>query len=156
MTLYLVRHAQAGSRSTWVGNDDRDRPLTSEGRHQVADLVGTIAEFPVTTVYTSPFLRCVETAAPIAARLGLTMVVTEALAEGPVVNALSLARKVADQHAVFVSHGDIIPGLLDSFARSDGLDLGSNPRCQKCSVWIVEPNSETCRYTSAAYLPPPR
>ena len=38
MTIYFVRHAKAGSRSNWDG-EDVDRPLSNNGWHQ-ARLVG--------------------------------------------------------------------------------------------------------------------
>ncbi len=156
MTLYLVRHAQAGSRSSWSGSDDKLRPLTLEGRHQTAELVGVLENMPIDRVLTSPYKRCVETAAPIAARFGVRLEVHEALAEGPFIEALSMARGLIDENVLFCSHGDIIPGLLDSFATADQLDLGSHPRCQKASVWICEPDAEHERFCRATYLPPPR
>jgi broad specificity phosphatase PhoE len=153
MTLYLVRHAQAGSRSDWRG-DDRTRPLTSSGRHQAADLVGTFAEMGIEKIMTSPFVRCVETVAPLAARLGLPNLVTEALAEGPHEQALQLARNLADEDVMFCSHGDIIPALLDTFAYLDGLDLGRTPKCQKGSVWALEPAADFASFVRAQYIAP--
>lgn len=153
MTLYLVRHAQAGSRSTWDGTDDTQRPLTAHGRHQAADLVDALAEVRIERVLSSPYLRCVETLAPLAARLGLPISITAALAEGPHDEALALARSVGSGNVVMCSHGDIIPGLLDTFRRHDGLDLGAEPRCQKASVWILDPGGT---FNQAAYLAPPK
>jgi broad specificity phosphatase PhoE len=156
MTLYLVRHAQAGSRSTWTGENDELRPLTSEGRHQTANLVGMLELMPISRVFTSPYKRCIETAAPIAARFGCPLEIHHALAEGPFLEALSLARELIDEDVLFCSHGDIIPGLLDTFANVDDLDLGRQPRCQKASVWICEPDTDRQRFATATYLAPPR
>jgi phosphohistidine phosphatase SixA len=156
VTLYLVRHAQAGSRATWDGEDDQLRPLTGEGRHQTADLVGLLADMQISRVITSPYKRCIETAAPIAARLGVPVEVHQALAEGPCDDALALARDVISEDALFCSHGDIIPGMLDAFARDDQVDLGNNPRCQKGSVWVCEPAADLKRFAAATYLSPPR
>jgi broad specificity phosphatase PhoE len=154
VALYLVRHAQAGVRALWKG-DDRSRPLTDEGRRQAADLVGIFADVELNEIWSSPFLRCVETVAALGARKGLRVKVCEALGEGSHMEALSLARRLADTNVLFCSHGDIIPGLLDSFATFDGVDLGPQPRCQKGSTWILEPDDERERFVSAIYVPPP-
>ncbi len=155
MTLFLLRHAQAGSRSDWPG-DDRTRPLTSVGRHQSADLVGMLAEMGLAKVFSSPYTRCVETAAPLAARLGVSVIITEALAEGPHYGALALVRSLGHENALLCSHGDIIPALLDTFAFVDGVDLGPNPRCQKGSLWVLEPDAEAQTISRVQYIPPSR
>jgi broad specificity phosphatase PhoE len=153
LTLYLLRHAQAGSRATWDGTDDTRRPLTSQGRRQAADLVGLLVEFPIDRVLTSPYLRCVETVAPLTARLDIPLEITESLAEGPEDDALALVRSLGSANVVMCSHGDIIPALLDTFRRVDRLDLGIDPRCQKSSVWMLEPGPV---FDKAVYLPPPK
>ncbi len=153
MTLYLLRHAQAGSRATWNGTDDTRRPLTSQGRRQSADLVDSLVEVGLERIFTSPYLRCAETVAPLATRLGLQVEITEALAEGPHADALVLARSLGTRNALMCSHGDIIPGLLDTFRRVDGLDLGPDPRCQKGSLWILDPGPI---FDQAAYVSPPK
>jgi broad specificity phosphatase PhoE len=153
VTLYLLRHAQAGSRATWNGDDDTRRPLTGQGRRQSADLVGLLCDMPIDRIFTSPYLRCVETVAPLGARLGTDVEVTDALAEGPERAALELARSLGSANTLFCSHGDIIPALLDTFRRTDGLDLGPDPKCQKGSVWVLEPGPA---FGVGVYLPPPK
>jgi 8-oxo-(d)GTP phosphatase len=157
MTVFLVRHAQAGRRSDFDGGDDSLRPLTTEGRHQAAALAGLLAELGATTVYSSPYRRCVQTAAPLAALLGVAVVETSALEEGPPDAAIELTRRVAAESAAFFSHGDIIPAILDDIVAHDVVDLGTEPRCQKGSVWILEPDKDSPGvFASATYLPPPR
>ena len=65
MPILLVRHAVAASRSKWDG-DDRLRPLTKRGQRQALDLVSQLSEQPVHRVLSSPYLRCVDTVAPLA------------------------------------------------------------------------------------------
>jgi 8-oxo-dGTP diphosphatase len=156
MTILLLRHAQAGSRSDWRGVDDRDRPLTREGRRQAADLVDALADIPVEEVRSSPYRRCIESVAPIAARLGLPIVIDEALAEGPTAPGLDLVRRLATRTVILCSHGDVIPGVLSALQTSDHLDLGPAPRCQKGSVWFIEPRSDGERFVAATYVAPPR
>jgi len=156
MTVYLVRHAMAGARSKWSA-DDRTRPLTSQGRHQAADLVDLFAEFRITRVLSSPYRRCVETVAPLAAAIGVNVEIHEALAEGPGGPALKLARSLASEQAVLCSHGDIIPSILEALVAQEGLSLGADAKCQKASTWILEPCvSGLASFSSASYVPPPR
>jgi broad specificity phosphatase PhoE len=137
------------------GPDDRLRPLTVEGRHQTAELVGTLADLGANRVLSSPYRRCMETAAPLAAHLGVELEVVRELEEGTAVGALALVRELAAESAALFSHGDIIPAVLDALARDDELDLGPEPRCQKASVWILEPDSVGPTFISATYVPPP-
>lgn len=156
MTLFLLRHAQAGSRGRFDG-EDLVRPLSSEGRHQAADIVGALRELGITGVLSSPYRRCIETAAPTAAALGLRVAIEDCLAEGPSAHAIDLARKFALSDVVFCSHGDVIPAILEWVQVHDAVDLGREPRCQKGSVWMLEPDRDTPgRFVSASYLPPPR
>src|SRR5579871_5621224 len=63
MNLYLVRHADAGDRDKWEG-DDADRPLTPLGRQQARALGDAFRErgLAVDAVVSSPFLRTRQTA----------------------------------------------------------------------------------------------
>jgi broad specificity phosphatase PhoE len=154
--LFLVRHAQAGSRAEANLPDDTLRPLTAEGRHQAAALVGVLAELGARSAYTSPYKRCIETAAPFAAYLGSPMVITGDLEEGPADAAIALVRARAHDHAALFSHGDIIPAVLEHLITTDGLDLGPSPKCQKGSIWMLEFDEGTARYTKATYVPAQR
>lgn len=156
MVLFLVRHAQAGSRAEANLPDDTLRPLTAEGRHQAAALVGVLADLGARAVYTSTYKRCIETAAPFAAYLGTPMIITDDLAEGPADAAIALVRARADDDAALFSHGDIIPAVLEHLVNTDGLDLGPSPKCQKGSVWFLETDEGTGRFTTATYVPAQR
>lgn len=160
MTLFLLRHAQAGTRAGWPGThlgiDDMLRPLTAQGRYQSADLVGLLGEMGITEIRSSPYKRCLETVAPLAAALGLEVIVDERLSEGPAEGAIALARAMAETSTVFCSHGDILPAILDHLRLNDALDLGPDPRCQKASTWICEPNRVWAgHFSEATYLVPP-
>jgi 8-oxo-(d)GTP phosphatase len=153
MALYLVRHAQAGSRAESNLPDDTLRPLTREGRHQAAALAGVLDEMGARSVYTSPYRRCVQTAVPLAAHLGIDVIETDDLGEGPADGAIELVRNVANDNAALFSHGDIIPAVLEHLAVTDGLDLGSSPRCQKGSIWILESDGSSAKFVKATYVP---
>ncbi len=156
MTVFLVRHAQAGSRKGFDG-DDRARPLTSEGRHQSSDIAGILADMGATRTLSSPYRRCIETIAPAAAALGLHVEVDERLAEGSTDGAIALVRSLSRSGAAICSHGDIIPAILEMVDREDAVELGREPRCQKGSIWILEPDPGLPgRFATAVYVPPPR
>lgn len=159
MPLLLVRHAQAGSRTGFAG-DDTLRPLTGRGRHQAADIAGLLLDLvgsrPV-TIRSSPYRRCLETVAPFVAAAGLALRVEPWLAEGPTDAARDQVRELAaslhESAEVWCSHGDIIPAVIEMLASQDRVDLGPEPRVQKASIWILDVGADG-RYTAATYLGP--
>jgi phosphohistidine phosphatase SixA len=66
----LLRHADAGGRSTWTGPDDW-RPLSPLGWEQAADIPDRVAGTPILRILSSPSLRCRQTVVPLARALGL-------------------------------------------------------------------------------------
>src|SRR5258706_12477663 len=80
-TFYVVRHAKSGSRTDWSG-DDRQRPLTKKGIKQAEALVEILKPFPIKAIYSSPFLRCVQTVEPLARARKLPVKQTPSLAAG--------------------------------------------------------------------------
>lgn len=153
MTIYLVRHAKAGERSEWDG-DDRLRPLSKRGRRQAEGLVGLLDGERFGRIMSSPYVRCMESVVPLAASRGLAVEPTESLSEGASLeSALALVKEHAEAGAIFCSHGDVIPMLLEHCAKG-GIDLGLDPRVPKGSVWVLETHYDGSVY-AARYLPPP-
>lgn len=151
MSVYLVRHAKAGSRRDFTGDDDL-RPLSKPGRRQADAVVDALATFGIVQIVSSPFLRCRQSVEPLAARLRLPVDLSDALAEGAgLTGALRLVEKVADRPTVVCSHGDVIGNLLSHFARQ-GVHLDEN-RIEKCSIWALD--TEHGAVIAARYLPPP-
>jgi 8-oxo-dGTP diphosphatase len=152
VTVWVVRHAKAGSRRAWSGDDTR-RPLSKPGRRQAESLVDLLASAAFDRVVSSPFVRCRETVEPLAAGASVEVTVDERLAEGAgPYGALALVRETAPNGGVLCSHGDVIPELLALIERA-GVDLGDDPRCEKGSVWALELDRE--QVVSAHYHPPP-
>jgi 8-oxo-dGTP diphosphatase len=79
--LLVIRHASAGDRSDWNGDDAR-RPLDERGRREAEDLVDQLAAFAIERIVSSPFDRCVETVEPLADARGLDVELADELAEG--------------------------------------------------------------------------
>ena len=151
MPVLLIRHAHAGSRRDWDG-EDRLRPLSPKGRAQAKGLVRGLDGWAVQRVLSSPFARCVETVSPLAAELGVKVEVVEELAEGNGADALALVRSLATEKAALCTHGDVIPDILVALADEDRLDLGPDPRQAKGSVWILEASGSV--FTRATYVAP--
>jgi 8-oxo-dGTP diphosphatase len=108
---FLIRHASAGDRDGWIG-DDRARPLDDQGRRQAAALVEVLADRPISRVLTSAYLRCVETMEPLAQARRLPLEYRHELGDeaGPE-DALLLLREL-DRDVALCSHGDLIRALL--------------------------------------------
>jgi broad specificity phosphatase PhoE len=150
--ILLIRHANAGARSEWAG-DDRLRPLSRKGARQAAALVKKLTPLQPDRILSSPYVRCVQTVEPLAERLAVKVETTEELAEGSVGEAIALVRANAGTGSVALcTHGDIVPEVLVALADEDHLDLGPSPRQPKGSVWILE--AKKGRFVKATYLPP--
>lgn len=159
-TVLLVRHASAGSRGTWSG-DDRQRPLDECGVAQADDLVRTVSRFEVGRILSADFARCTETVAPIADALELDIEHEPLLSEvgypGREAEAVALLRGLGDaEHdAVACSQGDVIPDLLARLATADGYPLPETIRAAKGSAWALNLDLAG-RLVAADYLEAPR
>jgi 8-oxo-dGTP diphosphatase len=109
-TVYVLRHARAGSRSRWDGTDDRMRPLTPRGQRQALEIAALLAPH-VREVHSSPYLRCVETVTPLATLVGTDVVIDERLAEGN--DWLEVLRRIEASTATMAicTHGDVLGDL---------------------------------------------
>ena len=107
MTLLVVRHATAGKRREWEG-DDRLRPLDERGWKQAEALPEALAGFESRRVLSSGYDRCVQTVEP----LGLPVEVRRELEEGAGREpALALMKEVGGE-AVMCTHGDVLEALF--------------------------------------------
>ncbi|HZC30495.1 MAG TPA: phosphoglycerate mutase family protein [Gaiellaceae bacterium] len=108
MSTLLLRHARAGDREAWQG-DDRLRPLDERGRRRAEELAGELRG--VRTIRSSPYVRCVETVEPLAASLGLRVELDERLAEGASLDE-ALAALEDSVDGVACTHGDVVETVL--------------------------------------------
>jgi 8-oxo-dGTP diphosphatase len=152
LKLYLVRHAKAGSRNAWDGPDQL-RPLSKAGQRQAKGLAKLLRDEPIDRVVSSPYVRCVQTVAPVAESRGLPVEVADALAEGvPLNEALRLIEKVADKPTVLCTHGDVAENVFSHVAeRRVPLEGGSV--FAKGSTWVFD--VEGGDIVRGRYLPPP-
>lgn len=133
--LFLVRHASAGDRCAWRG-DDSARPLDPMGQAQAEAIAAALASAPILRVLSSPSVRCVQTIEPLAAKLGMDIEISAELAEGADGwRTEALVERLCGEagDSVLCSHGDVIPEVL---WRLSYRDIDVNPtRCKKASVW---------------------
>jgi 8-oxo-dGTP diphosphatase len=147
--VVLIRHAHAGQRRDWRG-DDRLRPFSTRGHRRADRLPETLRACRPQRVLSSPYARCVQIVTPLAGCLGLATETSEHLAEGAGPQALALIRLLADDKVTVCTHGDVITDVLVALADEDRLDLGPNPRQAKGSAWVLL--ADLGRFVKAIYI----
>ena len=151
-TFYFVRHAKAGSRDDWSG-DDRLRPLTKKGKKQAEELVTVLKKFPITSIYTSQFLRCIQTVEPLARARGLEVKQSDELVEGLALKgAMQLITAGKLDHAVLGCHGDLSWELVEELVKHRVVKAGEGG-FDKASTWVVDFEEGTP--VKARYIPAP-
>ena len=148
----MVRHAKAGSRSHWSG-DDRLRPLNKKGFKQAERLVSILEPFPISGIFSSPFLRCVQTAEPLARAHHIEVKETTSLAEGHgLKGAMQLMADPNLDHVVLSTHGDIVWELVEELVKRRVVKAGEGG-FEKGSTWVVEVDDDS--FMSARFIPAP-
>jgi phosphohistidine phosphatase SixA len=110
--MLLIRHARAGERAEWSGNDRR-RPLDKRGRKQAADLVGALSDYRVARILSSPYDRCIQTVEPLARARGLEIEIRDELGEERQFAAgVELVRSLLDQDVAVCGHGGLSDELV--------------------------------------------
>jgi 8-oxo-(d)GTP phosphatase len=105
--MLLVRHAWAGKRDEWDG-DDRLRPLDQRGRRQAVELVELVEAVDVDRIVSSPYVRCVQTVEPLAEHRGLEVVERDELGEElQDTRGAELVRELLGSGAVVCCHGGL-------------------------------------------------
>lgn len=125
--LLLVRHASAGDRRTWRG-DDRARPLDERGRLQAARLPLVLSGHRIERAVSSPYVRCIQTVEPLAASRGLQVEARAELAEGAAAEAV-VAVAAETGAGVLCLHGDAFEDVLARTPRKGATilaELGSS------------------------------
>ncbi|MGH3521025.1 MAG: NUDIX hydrolase [Haloechinothrix sp.] len=162
-TVLLVRHAKAGKREYWTGDDDL-RPLSESGLRQAEALRRLVPLFGADRVLSAPRLRCVQTVRAIAENLGTEIEHEPLLSEeeywrDPAVGMARLLSIVADGGTPLIaSQGKVIPDVIGTLAKRDRVPLG-DIRSKKGSLWLLSfaPDVEGTGpgLRAASYLPSP-
>jgi phosphohistidine phosphatase SixA len=135
VSLLLNRHALAGHRSEWQG-DDRVRPLDERGRRQAEALVDALAKYELDRIVSSPFVRCVQTVEPLAEARGLEIELDEQLRADRLEEVPEVLERLKGQNAAVCTHGDL-PWLGDR-------------KFKKGSTWVLDDE-----LGPVSYIPPP-
>lgn len=138
----LVRHANAGARKAWKGNDNL-RPLDELGQSQAEQLAQVLALFEPARLFAATPLRCKQTLQPLADKLGLPIVTDSAFAEptetaelpGKVEGANSrLIELRAAATAAICSQGKMMPPMLEALEHDDDVAPYKTP---KGGAWVL-------------------
>jgi len=143
--LLVVRHAKAGSRDSWDG-DDALRPLSTAGRKQAQQIAELLPLYGPDRVVSAPQVRCRDTVTPLADALGLEVAPEPQLSEGSYEDdpdaTLKRVRELAAQPGVTVacSQGGVIPDVIAALARDAAVavdvDVDDVPS-KKGSIWVL-------------------
>lgn len=153
-TLLLVRHAKAGSRDEFTGDDDL-RPLSEAGIRQAAALSTMLRTFAPDRVLAAPRLRCVQTVRGLAEDLGTEvehepMLSEEGYAKDPERATARLRAIAAGGRPLVCSQGAVIPHLVNALAMQDGVELPATKNStsakrpvasKKGSLWLLSFNA---------------
>jgi 8-oxo-dGTP diphosphatase len=139
--VLLVRHASAGERYSWRGPDEL-RPLDEIGRRQAARLARVLALFGPRRVLSADRARCVQTAEPLAALLGVPLEVEPALSEEAYsldpargmrrIRALGRAGAVS----AVCAQGGAIPDIVATLSHEDQIEV-PHFKSRKGSTWAL-------------------
>lgn len=135
-TIYLVRHAHAGVRGKWDGNDVK-RPLSLRGYKQASAIENWLARVPVSRVASSKLKRCRQTVGGFADEVGLLLEREVELTEGS--SGDDLARFIstmAGEQAVVCSHGDVIGSYIGQLVAESVIEGPLEWR--KGSIWMLQ------------------
>jgi 8-oxo-dGTP diphosphatase len=150
MATYVIRHAKAGDRDAWEG-DDRLRPLTKSGWRQAEGLAESLENEPIGRILSSAYLRCMQTVEPLAKRRKLLVEPRKDLEEGAGgESVIRLVRQFKGRSVVLCTHGDLVEELLELLI-AQGLVSRARASLEKGSTWVLEERDG--RITSAKYRP---
>ena len=150
--LFVVRHAKAGERRLW-SDDDLNRPLSKKGWKQASLVAERLVRLGPSGLYSSPYVRCIQTLEPLSEQLRTGVEVEQRLCEDePFEPVLELLRDAPDR-SVMSTHGDIIPATMQALARR-GMKMNTPPDWRKAAVWVLKRNKKG-DIVHAKVWPPP-
>ncbi|ART71092.1 NUDIX hydrolase [Mycobacterium dioxanotrophicus] len=140
-TVLIVRHATAGSRSRYKG-DDRARPLDKHGRAQAESLVGQLLAFGASTLYAADRVRCHQTIEPLAQELAVDIHNEPTLTEEAYASDHKATRNRVVEIAtragipVICTQGKVIPDLIAWWCERDNVRPETTGN-RKGSTWVM-------------------
>jgi 8-oxo-dGTP diphosphatase len=143
-TLVLVRHAHAGQRDSFLG-EDQTRPLDAKGIRQASALARELLAFGPVGVASAPLVRCRQTVQHLAGQLTQPVTDEPTLSESEYQRDPAAARRRVTELAlrdtgrgpvVVCSQGGVIPGVIKSLASRADLALPTTAT-PKGAYWVL-------------------
>ena len=140
-TVMIVRHATAGSKARYKG-DDRQRPLDKHGRAQAESLVGLLLSFGAGELFAAARVRCAQTLDPLSEELGVTISNEPELTEEAYADNRKAARHrileiaASSVNPVICTQGRVIPDFIAWWCERDGVRPDSS-RNRKGGTWVM-------------------
>lgn len=140
-TVMIVRHATAGSKSRYKG-DDHKRPLDKHGRAQAESLVGQLLSFGAGELFAADRVRCEQTLGPLAEELGVVIgnepdLTEEAYADNRKATRQRILEIAASSaNPVICTQGKVIPDFIAWWCERDGVRPDKS-RNRKGSTWVM-------------------
>jgi phosphohistidine phosphatase SixA len=127
--------------------------LSTKGQKQAQELVATFKPFTISDIYSSSYLRCVQTVEPLARALRLKVKSSPSLEEGHGLEGLIefLGDRSLDR-LVLSTHGDIVWELVEDLVGREVIRAGEGG-FEKGATWVLEVDdhgvAERARYIAA-------
>ncbi len=140
--LILLRHASAGSKRTWPG-EDLDRPLDVGGAADAGRLAELLSCFGSCRVISSAAERCVATVRPYAALTGAVIEIdadfTVPHPGGVSPDQPKRAGQIVDdgQPAIICAHGENLQRILQVVCDRLGAEIPAGPPLPKAAWWAL-------------------
>jgi phosphohistidine phosphatase SixA len=127
--VFVVRHAERL-------DDSSDSPLSAEGHARASRLAAQLRDARITAIFVTQYVRTVETAKPLADRLGLTLQQTPAAATPDL---LAKLRALGPHDRVLiVGHSDTVPVILKELGSTESVTI---PADQYDDLFVVLPRA---------------
>ena len=134
--VVLVRHAHAGSRKDWTGDDDQ-RPLDGRGEDEANRLGPLLSLFRPARVYSAPLVRCMSTVAGVGLPVRTDPVLAETTEAAPTAVAERIRTLVGEHgRVVIASQGGVIPQAIEAL-RPPNLSATASLSTPKGSAWVL-------------------
>ena len=151
--IFIVRHAHAGNRSGWAGPDHK-RPISPKGIKQTKVLTDYLIRKGATQIFTSPYLRCIQTMAPLAHALNIHYIDLPELAEGSPPEGAAALLRTAQDGTVICSHGDVLANLVGHLA-AHGAPIDPKTEIEKAAILRLKLDNDG-RVIKTKYIHPPK
>jgi 8-oxo-(d)GTP phosphatase len=138
--MVILRHACAGEKSEWRGNDAL-RPLDARGRTEAEQLTELLGVYGAMRLVSSATARCVETLLPYALATGVSVTTDPAFTvdAGTVEDARRRLDELIEDGApaVVCTHGEIVADLVTELCRRLGEKIPDDPTLRKAGFWVA-------------------